>query len=94
MEDHGEMEGDSSSNVSILSSHGTFITVTEDGSSHGTVTGSRYSWKSHRVVVNVSEELLNRQIQDMGWSHLNDIKVLCGPSSRSTDPRSSRVMRD
>jgi hypothetical protein len=46
MKGHEEMEGDSRSNVPILSSHGTFITVTEDGSSHSTVTGSIESTNS------------------------------------------------
>ena len=60
MEDNEEMEKDSSSNVSILTPRGTCIPVTQDG----TVTGTRHSSRRHRSVVNVSEDLLNRQIQD------------------------------
>jgi hypothetical protein len=50
MEDHEETEEDSRSNVSMLVPHGTFMTVTSDG----TVTGVRDSTKHHRVPVNVS----------------------------------------
>jgi hypothetical protein len=58
MEDHEEMTEDSISNVTILKSDGTFIVGTQDG----TVTGLSHSMKCHRVPVNVSEDLLYRQI--------------------------------
>jgi len=52
MEDHAEM----------LAASGTFIAGTADG----TVTGARHQAKRQRAAVNVSEDLLNRQIQDYG----------------------------
>jgi len=62
MEDDGEMEDDSSSNVSMLVSDGTFIVGTTDG----TVTEVRQSRKRLRAAENMSEDLLNRHIQDYG----------------------------
>ena len=62
MEDHVEMEEDSTSNVSMFTGRSTFIPVTADG----TVTEGRNSSKGQRAAVNVSEDLLNRQIQDYG----------------------------
>ncbi len=82
MEDHTEMEEDSTSNVSILSTGGTFITDTTDT----TVTEGRHSTTSLRTSENVSEDLLNRLIQEygsMGWSLPNGPKMLCGVSSGS-----------
>ena len=62
MQDHVEMEEDSTSNVPMLAASGTFIAGTADG----TVTGARHQAKRQRAAVNVSEDLLNRQIQDYG----------------------------
>ena len=62
MEDDAEMEDDSSSNVPMLAAGGTFIAGTADG----TVSEARYSSKRHRTVENMSEDLLNRHIQDYG----------------------------
>jgi hypothetical protein len=62
MEDHVEMEEDSTSNVPVLEVGGTFIVVTV----HGTVTEPRNSTKRHRPTENVSEDLLNRHIQVYG----------------------------
>jgi hypothetical protein len=60
--DYTEMEKDSTSNVPIVTTDGTFITGTPDV----TVTESRYSTKRHRVTENVSDDLLNRHIQEYG----------------------------
>ena len=54
------MEETSTSNVAMLPGDGTFMTGTVDG----TVTQARDSVKRHRATVNVSEDLLNRLIQD------------------------------
>ena len=62
MEDDAEMEDDSSSNVPMLAAGGTFIAGTADG----TVTEGRQSSKRHRAAENMSEDLLNRHIQDYG----------------------------
>jgi hypothetical protein len=62
MEDYGEMEEDSTSNVTIFVTDGNFIVGTTDD----TVTESRYSTKCHLVVENVSKDLLNRHIQEYG----------------------------
>ena len=62
MEDHEEMEEDSTSNMQMLAAGGTFITGTSDG----TVTQARDSAKRRRADVNVSENLRNQQIQDYG----------------------------
>jgi hypothetical protein len=62
MEDDAEMEDDSSSNVPMLAAGGTFIAGTADG----TVSEARYSSKRHRTAENMSEDLLNRRIQDYG----------------------------
>jgi hypothetical protein len=51
--DHTEMEEDSSSNVPIVTTDGTFITDMTDV----TVTESRYSTKRHRAGENVSDDL-------------------------------------
>jgi hypothetical protein len=57
-----EMEEDSSSTVAMLAARGTFIASTADG----TVTEARNSQKRQRNTENVSEDLLNRHIQDYG----------------------------
>ena len=57
-----DMEEDSSSTVPVLATHGTFIAGTADG----TVTEARNSTKRQRTTEKVSEDLLNRQIQDYG----------------------------
>jgi len=62
MEDRAEMEAESTSNVPILAAGGTFIAGTADT----TVTEVRHSEKRHRACENVSEDLLNRRIQDYG----------------------------
>ena len=62
MEDHVEMEEDSTSNVPMLAASGTLIAGTADG----TVPEARHQAKRQRAAVNVSEDLLNRQIQDYG----------------------------
>ena len=59
---HEEMEECSTSNMQMLAARGTFIADTADG----TVTQARDSAKRQRAAVNVSEDLLNRQIQDYG----------------------------
>jgi hypothetical protein len=64
MEDQVETEQDSTSHVAMLAGRGTFIAGTADGL--GTVTQARHSTKRHRAAVNVSEDLLNRLIQDYG----------------------------
>ena len=53
MENHEEMEEDSTSKVSMFVGHGTFMSVSEDG----TVTEIRNSTNRQRVVVNVSEDV-------------------------------------
>jgi hypothetical protein len=55
-----EMEEDSSSTVTTPVACGTFMEDTTDG----TVTEGRNSQKRQRTTENVSEDLLNRQIQD------------------------------
>ena len=60
MEDQVKMEETSTSNVVMLPGHGTFMSGTADD----TVTQVRDSVKCHRATVNVSEDLLNRLIQD------------------------------
>ena len=60
MEDQVKMEETSTSNVAMLPGRGTFMAVTADG----TVTQARDSTNRHRDAVNVSEDLLNRLIQD------------------------------
>ncbi len=60
--DHTEMEKDSTSNVPIVTTDGTFITGTADV----TVTECRYSTKRHRAAENVSDDLLNRHILEYG----------------------------
>jgi hypothetical protein len=62
IEDLVEMEEDSTSNVTMFAANGTFM----EGTTDGTVTEARYQPKSQRIDVNVSEDLLNRQIQDYG----------------------------
>jgi len=62
MEDHVEMEQDSTSNVTMLATDGTFI----PGMADGTVTEVSHSTKYHRSAENMSEDLLNRLIQDYG----------------------------
>ena len=62
MEDHVEMEQDSTSNVTMLTVRGTFMTDTADG----TVTETRNSTNRHRADENVSEDCLHRRIQDYG----------------------------
>jgi hypothetical protein len=51
MEDHTEMEEDSTSNVSMLADDGTFIPDTADV----TVNEGRHSTKRHRAPENVSD---------------------------------------
>ena len=62
MEDDAEMDDDSRSNVPMLAAGGTFIAGTADG----TVTDARHRAKRQRAAVKVSEDVLNRQIQDYG----------------------------
>ena len=62
MEDDGVMEDDSNSNVPMLAAGGTFIAGTTDG----TVSEVRYSSKRYHTAENMSEDLLNRHIQDYG----------------------------
>ncbi len=62
MEEVMEIEEGSNRTVSIPAARGTFIAGTADG----TVTEVRNSQKRQRTAVNVSEDLLNRQIQDYG----------------------------
>ena len=62
MEDNEGMEEDSTINVKMLVGHGTFIVDTTDG----TVTDTSHRPKVQRPVVKVSEDVLNRQIQDYG----------------------------
>ena len=70
MEDHVEMEQDSTSNVTMLTVHGTFMTDTADG----TVTETRNSTKCHRSAENVSEDTLKygtpRSLIRMCWHHM------------------------
>ncbi len=65
MEDHVEMEEDSTSNVQKLETHGTFIVDTTDG----TVTETRYFTKRWRPSEKVSEDLLNQHIT---WVSMNE----------------------
>jgi hypothetical protein len=53
MEDHEEMEEDSTSNVPMLAAAGTFIAGTADS----TVTQARHSTKRYRAAENMSEDL-------------------------------------
>ena len=62
MEDHAEMEEDSTSNVPMLAAGGTFIAGTADA----TVTEAKHSTKRHRVAEDASEDLLNQHIQEYG----------------------------
>ena len=62
IEDDAEMEDDSTSKVSMLPAGGTFIAGTTDG----TVSEVRYSSKRYHTAENMSEDLLNRHIQDYG----------------------------
>ena len=62
MEDDTEMEDTSTSNVTMLTTDGTFIADTTDG----TVTEARQSTKRHRGAENMSEDLLNRLIHHYG----------------------------
>ncbi len=87
MEDDKEMEDDSTSNVPMLAAGGTFIAGTADG----TVTEARQSSKRHRAAENMSEDLLNRRIQDYGLISPERAKILCGTSSRNTEPSTSIV---
>ena len=64
MQDHVEMEEDSTSNVPMLAASGTFIAGTTDVTVK--VTETRHHAKRQRAAVHVSEDLLNRQIQDYG----------------------------
>jgi hypothetical protein len=66
------MEEDSTSNVQMLAARGTFIAGTADG----TVTQARDSAKRQRAAVNVSEDLLNREIQDYGFVSPDRAKML------------------
>ena len=62
MEDNEGMQEDSTINVQMLEGRGTFIAGTADG----TVTDVRHRAKRQRAAVKVSEDVLNRQIQDYG----------------------------
>jgi hypothetical protein len=62
MEEHVEMEEDSTSNVAMLAASGTFIAGTTDG----TFAEARHGAKRQRAAMNVSADLLNRHIQDYG----------------------------
>ena len=62
MEDNEGMQEDSTINVQMLAARGTFIAGTADG----TVTDARHRAKRQRAAVKVSEDVLNRQIQDYG----------------------------
>ena len=62
MEEHAEMEEDSTSRVPMLAVGGTFIAGTSDAP----VAAARYSTKRHRASEDVSEDLLNRHIQEYG----------------------------
>jgi hypothetical protein len=72
MEDREEMEAESTSNVPMLAAGGTFIAGTADG----TVSEARYSRKRHRTAENMSEDLLNRHIQDYGLVSPERVKNL------------------
>ncbi len=87
MEDHGEFEEDSTSNVTMFAAGGTFIPATTDT----TVTEVRNSAKHHRASENVSEDLLNRHIQEYGLVSPERAKMLCRTSSGNTIARSCRV---
>ena len=62
MEEHVEMEEDSTSNVAMLVAIGTFI----EGTTDGTVVEPSHDTKRQCDTVNVSADLLNRHIQDYG----------------------------
>jgi hypothetical protein len=62
LENHVEMQQDSTSNVEMIAARGTFIAGTADG----TLTEARHCTKRHRAAENLSEDLLNRHIQDYG----------------------------
>ena len=62
MEEEMEIEEGSSRTVAMPATRGTFI----EGTTDGTVTEVRNSTKRQRTTENVSEDLLNRQIQDYG----------------------------
>jgi hypothetical protein len=72
MEEEMEMEEDSSSTVAMPAARGTFIPGTADG----TVTEVRNSQKRQCTDVNVSEDLLNRKIQDYGLVCPEQVKNL------------------
>jgi hypothetical protein len=80
MENHVEMEEDSTGTVPMLPAHGTFIGGTVDG----TVTEVRHSTKRYRATENMSEDLLSRHIQDYGL-----VSPERGISSTNTEPSSS-----
>ncbi len=71
LEDHVEMQEDSTSNVAMLAARGTLIAGTADG----TVTEARHSTKRHHAAQNVSEDLLNDTCRIMGWSLPNGPKI-------------------
>jgi len=73
MEDSEEMEKESTSNVPMHAADGTFIVGTVDS----TVTQTRHSTKRHRDVENVSEDLLNRHIQEYGLVGLSRTGQKC-----------------
>ena len=62
MEEEMEIEEDSSRTVAMPAARGTFMAGTADG----TVSEARNSQKRQRTAVNVSEDLLNRQIHEYG----------------------------
>ena len=62
MEEEIQMEEDSSSTVAMPAARGTFI----PGTAGSTVTEARNSQNRQSNTENVSEDLLNRQIQDYG----------------------------
>jgi hypothetical protein len=62
MEEEMEIEEGSSRTVAMPAARGTFIAGTADG----TVSEARNSQKRQRTTVNVSEDLLNRQIHEYG----------------------------
>jgi hypothetical protein len=86
IQDHVEIEEDSTGTVPILPARGTFIGVTADG----TVTEARYSTNRYRAAENMSEDLLNRHIQDYGLVSpeksctvlLQEIRIQAAQSSR------------
>jgi hypothetical protein len=72
MEEHTEMEEDSTSNVAMLEATGTFIVGTTDG----TVAEARHDTKRQRTVVNVSADFLNRHISGL-WVGLSRTRQKC-----------------